>query len=94
MSQFSAKVLLKKSFTKDMNGNPAKTLFSNESSIEKIKAENKFLNSKVFQLENTSNYLASQYEQTLHGYQLVYQTNVNLIQKVEKGGGGKSIKSP
>ena len=83
MSPFSAKVFMKTSFTKDMNGNPVKTLFSNESTIEKIKAENKFLNSRVFQRENTSNSLASQSEQTLHGYQQVYQTNVNLIQKVE-----------
>ena len=83
MSPFSTKVFMKTSFTKDMNGNPVKTLFSNESTIEKIKAENKFLNSRVFQRENTSNSLASQSEQTLHGYQQVYQTNVNLIQKVE-----------
>ena len=41
------------------------------------------LNNKVFQVESSSNSLASQYEHTRLGYQQVYQTNVNLLQKVE-----------
>ena len=83
MSPFSAKVFLKKTFTKDINGNPVKTQCSTEPNIEQITAENKFLNNKVFQLESSSNSLASQYEHTRLGYQHVYQTNVNLLQKVE-----------
>ena len=83
MSPFSANIFLKKTFIKDMNGNPLKTEFSNAPTIDQIKAENLFLNRKVVHLESTSSSLTSQYEYTLLDCQQVHQTNANLLQKVE-----------
>ena len=68
-SPFSAKVLLKKTFTKDLNGNSLKAKFSDERTFDQIKAENDFLYNKVLQLEQTSQNLSTQYQNTLLGYQ-------------------------
>ena len=57
LSPFSAKVILKKTLTKDLNGNPVKTNFSNESTFDQVKAENDFLCKKVANLEQTLNNL-------------------------------------
>ena len=83
LSPFSAKVTLKKTFTKDLNGNALKTQFSDEVSFDKIKAENSFLQKKVLQLEQTSCDLLALHQNTLLDYQQVYQTNQNLLVKVE-----------
>ena len=40
LSPFSAKVPLKKTLTKDLNGNPLKAKFSDERTFDQIKAEN------------------------------------------------------
>ena len=83
LSPFSAKVLLKKTFTKDLNGNPLKAKFSDETTFDQIKAENDFLYKKVFQLEQTSQNLSTQYQNTLLGYQQLHHSNANLLLKVE-----------
>ena len=84
LSPFSAKVLLKKTFTKDLNGNPLKAKFSDETTFDQIKAESDFLYKKVDNLEQTLNNLSAQHENTLHGYHQLHQTNANLFLKVEK----------
>ena len=61
LSPFSATVILKKTFTKDLNGNPLKTKFSNEGTFVQIKAENDFLYKKVVNLEKTLNNLSAQH---------------------------------
>ena len=83
MSPFSAKVFLKKTFTKNLNGNQLKPKLSAEPTFEQIKAENKLLSNRVNYLERTSNNHASQYEQTLFHYQQMYQTNAYLLEKIE-----------
>ena len=75
---------MKKTLTKDLNGNPLKTKFSNEATFDQIKAENDFLYKKVANLEQTLNNLSTQHENTLHGYHHLHQTNANLFLQVEK----------
>jgi hypothetical protein len=79
LSPFSAKVILKKILTKDLNGNPLTTKFSNEATFDQIKAQNDFLYKKVVNLEQTMNNLSAQHENTIHGYHQLHQTNANLF---------------
>ena len=67
----------------DLNGNPLKAKFSDETTFDQIKAENDFLYKKVFKLEQTSQNLSTQYQNTLLGYQQLHHSNANLLLKVE-----------
>ena len=59
LSPFSAKVILKITFTKDLNGNPLKSKFSNETTFDQIKAENDCIYKRVVNLEQSLNNLSA-----------------------------------
>ena len=82
MSPFSAKVFLKKTFIKNVNGNPFKIEISHEPTYDQIKAKHELLPKKIFHLESSSLYLSSLYEQTLLNYHQTYQTNEKLLTKL------------
>ena len=83
MSPFSAKVLLKKSLIKDLNGNPIKSKFSSVTSDEQVQSENELLRRKVSQLESGLTLLTFKFEQSRLDCEQVYRTNTNLLVKID-----------
>ena len=83
MSPFSAKVLLKKSLIKDLNGNPIQSKFSTVTSDEQVQSENELLRRKVSQLEIGLTLLTFKFEQSRLDCEQVYRTNTNLLVKFD-----------
>ena len=83
MSPFSAKVLLKKSLIKDLNGNPIQSKFSSVTSDEQVQSENELLRRKVSQLESGLTLLTFKFEQSRLDCEQVYRTNTNLLVKID-----------